>query len=196
MKPSVFVKSAVALGMTAGFSATAGASCGNNLYCGSSGSTTMQPLSSYNTSYNNSAAQYVPFTSTQSTSGNISIPGLGATESLTPTSCPVDVNGLQSGQSVLGCYQVMRQTPQPTVRYHLGAPNTTRVVRPIVYVRYPVPTPVYGIRYPVPTPRPMPMPYGYGAGFGFHPGMMPAFRPGMCGAPVLPHPMYFGRCGW
>ncbi len=188
MKPSVFVKSAVALALTAGFSATAGASCGNNLYCGSSGSTSIQPLSSYN-----SGAQYVPFTSTQSTSGNITIPGLGASETLSPTSCPVNVNGMQSGQSVLGCYQVMRQTPQPTVRYHLGAPNTTRVVRPIVYVRYPVPTPVISVPYPVPMPRP-----AFGPGFypGFHPGVMPAFRPGMCGGPVLPNPMFFGRCGW
>ncbi len=188
MKPSVFVKSAVALALTAGFSATAGASCGNNLYCGSSGSTSIQPLSSYN-----GATQYVPFTSSQSTSGNISIPGLGASETLSPTSCPINVNGLQSGQSVLGCYQVMRQTPQPTVRYHLGAPNTTRVVRPIVYVRYPVPTPVIRVPYPVQIPRP-----AFGPGFypGFHPGVMPAFRPGMCGGPVLPNPMFFGRCGW
>lgn len=190
MKPTVIVKSAMALALTAGFSVTAGASCGNNLYCGTSGSTTMQPLSSYNSG----ATQYVPFTSSQSSSGSISLPGLGSNESLSPTSCPVDVNGLQSGSSVLGCYQVMRQTPpQPTVRYHYGAPNTTRVVRPIVYVRYPVPTPVIGVRYPVPTPVPMMRPNFYP---GFHPGMMPAFRPGMCGAPVLPHPMYFGRCGW
>ena len=186
MKPTVLVKSAMALALTAGFSVTAGASCGNNLYCGSSGSANLQPLSSYNSG----ATQYVPFTSTASTSGNISIPGLGINESLAPTSCPVNVNGLQSGQSVLGCYQVMRQTtPKPTVRYHYGAPNTTRVVRPIVYVRYPVPTPVIGVPYPVPTPRPVFRP-------GFHPGFVPAFRPGMCGGPVLPHPMMYGRCGW
>jgi len=183
MKPSVFVKSAVALVMTAGFSATAGASCGNSLYCGTtSGSSSISPLSSYNHS-----GQYVPFSSTQSTSGNITLPGLGANESLTPTSCPVNVNGLQSGQSVLGCYQVMKQTPQPTVRYHVGAPNTVRVVRPIVYVRYPVPTPVFGVPYAVPTPV---YHRGYNARY------LPAFRPGMCRGPVMPNPMYFGRCGW
>ena len=180
MKPSVlaksaFVRSAVALALTAGFSATAGASCGNNLYCGTSGSTS-------------TPAQYVPFSSTASTNGNITIPGLGANERLAPTSCPVNVNGLQAGQSVLGCYQVERQQATVSnVRYHLGAPNTVRVVNPIIYVRYPVPTPVITVPYPVPTPI-------YHR--GFHPGYLPAFRPGMCGGPVLPHPMYFGRCGW
>lgn len=175
MKPSVLVKSAMALALTVGFSATASASCGNNLYCGTSGST-------------QTSAQYVPFSSTASTTGNITIPGLGSNERLSPTSCPVNVNGLQSGQSVLGCYQVERQQATVSnVRYHYGAPNTVRHVRPIVYVRYPVPTPVIGVPYPVPTPIYRP---------GFHQGFMPGFRPGMCGGPVLPNPIYFGRCGW
>lgn len=196
MKPTVLVKGAMALALTAGFSATASASCGNSLYCGTSGSSTLQPLSTYN-----SGSQYVPFSSTASSSGNITIPGLGQNESLAPTSCPVNVNGLQSGQSVLGCYQVMRQQQQTSnVRYHLGAPNTTRVVRPIVYVRYPVPTPVIGIRYPVPTPiygHGFGHGHGHGYGQGYGMGFRPApFRPGMCGRPALPHPMYFGSCGW
>lgn len=172
MKPSVLIKGAMALALTAGFSASANAQCSNgSLYCGSSGST-IQPLSSYNSG----AAQYIPFSSNASTSGNISIAGLGANESLTPTSCPVNVNGLQSGESVLGCYQVMKQN-QSTVRYHYGAPNTVRMVRPIVYVRYPVPTPVYRIPVPVPTPYPAPM-----------------FRPG-CGGPMLPPPPPWMRGG-
>ncbi len=184
MKPSVFVKSAVvkglaALALTAGYSVTSGASCGNNLYCGTSGVTS-------------GSTQYVPFSSTASSSGSITIPGLGANERLSPTSCPVNVNGLQAGQSVLGCYQIERQhTTVSNVRYHLGAPNTVRVVNPIIYVRYPVPTPVITVPYPVPTPV-----FHHGFHGGFYHGNLQAFRPGMCGGPVLPHPIYFGRCGW
>ena len=183
MKPSVLVKSAAVLALTTGFSATASASCGNgSLYCNSQGGSMIQPLSTYNSG----ASQYVPFSSTASHSGSIAIPGLGANERLTPTSCPVNVNGLESGQSVLGCYQVEKQQTT-NVRYHLGAPTTVRYVRPIVYVRYPVPTPVYSVPYPVPTPVYAPI-YG--------PRPVPVFRPAMCGGPVLPHPMHFGRCGW
>ncbi len=179
MKPTVLIKGALAAVTALGFTVSANAGCGNgSLYCGSNGSTTMQPLSYA------SAPQYIPFSSTASTNGNISIAGLGANESLAPTSCPVDVQGLQSGQSVLGCYQVMKQNTS-TVRYHYGAPNTVRVVRPIIYVRYPVPTPVIPVPVPVPTPVPGPV---FGPGFG----------PRMCGGPMVPPPPPWmrGGCGW
>lgn len=61
-----------------------------------------------------------------------SVPGLGAGESLQATSCPVSVYN-PGGGKVLGCYNVVKPVPQTT--YY-------RVVRPIVYVRYPVPVAV------------------------------------------------------
>jgi len=61
-----------------------------------------------------------------------SVPGLGSGESLQSTNCPVNVYN-PSGARVLGCYNVVKQVPQT---------NYVRVVRPIVYVRYPVPTAV------------------------------------------------------
>ncbi|WP_034388946.1 hypothetical protein [Hellea balneolensis] len=61
-----------------------------------------------------------------------SVPGLGANESLQATSCPVSVHN-PSGAKVLGCYNVVKPVPQTT--YY-------RVVRPVVYVRYPVPVAV------------------------------------------------------
>jgi len=64
-----------------------------------------------------------------STSG---VTGLGVGESLQATSCPVSVYN-PSGGKVLGCYNVVKPVPQTT--YY-------RVVRPVVYVRYPVPVAV------------------------------------------------------
>ena len=63
-------------------------------------------------------------------------PGLGAGESLQATSCPVSVHNPE-GARVLGCYNVVKKvvTPVATTSYY-------RVVRPVVYVRYPVPVPV------------------------------------------------------
>jgi len=61
-----------------------------------------------------------------------SVAGLGAGESLQATSCPVSVYN-PSGGKVLGCYNVVKPVPQTT--YY-------RVVRPVVYVRYPVPVAV------------------------------------------------------
>lgn len=61
-----------------------------------------------------------------------SVAGLGAGESLQATSCPVNVYN-PGGGKVLGCYNVVKPVPQTT--YY-------RVVRPVVYVRYPVPVAV------------------------------------------------------
>jgi len=61
-----------------------------------------------------------------------SVTGLGANESLQATSCPVSVYN-PGGGKVLGCYNVVKPVPQTT--YY-------RVVRPVVYVRYPVPVAV------------------------------------------------------
>jgi len=61
-----------------------------------------------------------------------SVAGLGMNESLQPTTCPVSVHN-PSGARVLGCYNVVKPVPQTT--YY-------RVVRPVIYVRYPVPVAV------------------------------------------------------
>lgn len=61
-----------------------------------------------------------------------SVPGLGYNESLQATNCPVNVHGTGEGR-VLGCYNVVKPVPQTT--YY-------RVVRPVIYVRYPVPVAV------------------------------------------------------
>ena len=162
MLKSLAAKSILTIAMAAGFSVTAQADCKEGgLYCSQN---------SHQTS------QYVPFTSSASMSGPISLQGLGSNEFLSPTSCPVNVNGLESGQSVLGCYQVMKKQ-QSSVNYHYGAVQTVQIVHPVIYVRYPVPTPVYHVPVPVPTPLPMPRPM---------PG--PFFGPNMCGGPMMPPP--------
>ena len=61
-----------------------------------------------------------------------SVSGLGFNESLQATSCPVSVYN-PGGGKVLGCYNVVKPVPQTS--YY-------RVVRPVVYVRYPVPVAV------------------------------------------------------
>ena len=61
-----------------------------------------------------------------------SVPGLGFNESLQSTNCPVNVFN-PTGARVLGCYNVVKQVPQT---------NYVRVVRPVIYVRYPVATPI------------------------------------------------------
>lgn len=63
--------------------------------------------------------------------------GLGHNETLQPTSCPVAVHN-PSGAKVLGCYNVVK--PKPVVRTVVRTvPTVYQVVRPIVYVRTPVP---------------------------------------------------------
>jgi hypothetical protein len=61
-----------------------------------------------------------------------SVQGLGANESLQATNCPVNVYGAGEGR-VVGCYNVVKPVPQTT--YY-------RIVRPVIYVRYPVPVAV------------------------------------------------------
>lgn len=69
--------------------------------------------------------------------------GLGHNERLHPTTCPVAVHNPQRHQ-VAGCYKVVKQWTPPQV--HRPAPQQVfyRVVRPIIYVRYPVPVCVTG----------------------------------------------------
>lgn len=98
----------------------------------STSSTANYGSGSISQSYTLNDTTVVPFT------GSTSILGLGSNEQLVPTNCPVSVHNPEGGK-VLGCYAVAK--PAPVYR---AAPvvNYTRVVRPIIYVRYPVPTPV------------------------------------------------------
>ncbi len=62
--------------------------------------------------------------------GSVSaISGLGTNESLQSTQCPTAVYNPEGGQ-VLGCYNVVKPVAQ--TQYY-------RIVRPVIYVRYPVP---------------------------------------------------------
>lgn len=89
---------------------------------------------------------------------NWTVPGLGANERLTPTSCPTAVHNPEGGQ-VLGCYSVVK--PAPVYR-------RLQVVRPVVYVPVPVPTPVYSncTRTVVTHSSRYGDDYGYGHGYG------------------------------
>lgn len=70
-------------------------------------------------------------TYTSSTVSNITLPGLGLNERLCPTACASGGTDT-AGNRVLGCYKVCQ--PVQPVRVQ----NYVKVVRPVVYVRYPV----------------------------------------------------------
>lgn len=126
-------------------STAANAACSSGTYCQSS-STLLAPLSSWSNathqsyshsttypsgsisdSYVDNSAQTYGFHGSTS-----SIPGLGMNESLRATNCPTSVYNPEGGQ-VLGCYNVVKPVAQ--TRYY-------RIVRPVIYVRYPVPVAV------------------------------------------------------
>ena len=79
----------------------------------------------------------VPFTSFSS------VPSLGAGEKLCPVDCATPSLGGEKGR-VLGCYAVCEERPVVTP---VTTTVLTQVVRPVVYVRYPVP---YGVAVPGP----------------------------------------------
>jgi hypothetical protein len=160
-------KGAATLVATLSIAGAASASCSTGMYCGDASA---QPISSwtgqtgashstqevsdrYTPSQSYSGQSYSGMSSYQADStygtGSISqtysdsstygfsgstasVPGLGYNESLQSTNCPVNVYGSGEG-TVLGCYNVVKPVPQTT--YY-------RVVRPVIYVRYPVPVAV------------------------------------------------------
>jgi hypothetical protein len=69
--------------------------------------------------------------------------GLGHNERLHPTTCPVAVHNPQRHQ-VTGCYKVVKQWTPPKIQRPVPQRVYYRVVRPIIYVRYPVPVCVTG----------------------------------------------------
>ena len=151
-------KGAATLVATLSLAGAASANCSSGMYCGDAAANTMsnwsgQAGTSYNVNSPNSLQSYSAMNSQQADStyatGSISqtysdsstysfsgstasVPGLGHNESLQATNCPVNVYGTGEG-TVLGCYNVVKPVPQTT--YY-------RVVRPVIYVRYPVPVAV------------------------------------------------------
>lgn len=159
-------KSAAAVAATLSLASAASAGCGAGMYCNqaydtqayagqsyggqaygaqaydaqaygmtsSAGySTTMSSYQADSTYGTGSISDTYSDANTYSFSGSTaSVPGLGQNESLQAVNCPVNVYGSGEG-TVLGCYNVVKPVPQTT--YY-------RVVRPVVYVRYPVPVAV------------------------------------------------------
>jgi len=172
MLVSRFTKIATLIGSAVVMSQTAAANCAGT-YCNNS-SASLAPLSSWSqgpavgasvtlpgthspvaaygssssystyssgSSYSSGGQSYVPFSSNTSVANmtNLSISGLGANERLCEANCPVDVHNPMGGQ-VLGCYKICQPVAPRPVIYQ----NFVRVVRPIIYVRYPVPVAVPG----------------------------------------------------
>ena len=96
-------------------------------------------------SYSSGGSTIVPFSTSVSNISHHRINGMGANESLSPTACPVSVYN-PGGGKVLGCYSVVKPAPiivRPApVIIQRPVYHTVRVVRPIIYVRYPVPVAV------------------------------------------------------
>jgi hypothetical protein len=90
--------------------------------------------------YTDGSNTIIPFTTTTENLSNYRVSGMGANEFLTPTKCPVSVYNPEGAQ-VLGCYNVSKPAP---VRVAVPSYHTVRVVRPVIYVRYPVPVPTCG----------------------------------------------------
>ncbi|MCF6274701.1 MAG: hypothetical protein L3J05_02940 [Robiginitomaculum sp.] len=102
--------------------------------------------------FNASTSTIVPFRTSVNNISKHRIDGMGSNEFLSETSCPTSVYN-PGGAQVLGCYSVVKAAPAPVYRpapIYRPAPvvvpqihyQQVRVVRPIIYVRYPVPTPV------------------------------------------------------
>ncbi len=142
MSVSRLFKAAAVAVATLGLSSAAYAGCNSGSFCSAS-------TSNYS-SYSAASQQVVPFSTSVSNVSNVRLAGLGSNERLCPTKCPVNVYNPNGGK-VLGCYNVCKTAPVVQTNY---VQTYVRVVRPIIYVRYPVPTPV---EVPVYLPRPAPV---------------------------------------
>ncbi len=93
-------------------------------------------------SYTDGTNTIVPFSTTTTNISRHRLTGMGSNEFLTPTTCPVSVYNPNGGK-VLGCYSVSKPAPvRRHVQVYTPRVHTVRVVRPVIYVRYPVPVPV------------------------------------------------------
>lgn len=112
---------------------------GTCLLSGSSSLASSSVISSGSTQYGSGSISrsYSDYSVAPLTSSVLS--GLGANESLQSTTCPVSVHNPGSAK-VLGCYNVVKPAPRPAVRTVVKTvPTVYRVVRPVIYVRTPVP---------------------------------------------------------
>ncbi|MCF6220982.1 MAG: hypothetical protein L3J65_07700 [Robiginitomaculum sp.] len=130
--------------MTSGSSSSIGISGGSTF---ASSVYTSPPSMRYaGGNFSASTSTIVPFRTSVNNISKHRIEGMGSNEFLSETSCPTSVYN-PGGAQVLGCYSVVKAAPAPVYR---PAPvvvpqihyQQVRVVRPIIYVRYPVPTPV------------------------------------------------------
>jgi len=101
---------------------------------------------------------------------------MGPNEFLSKTSCPTSVYNPEGGQ-VLGCYSVVKPVvqPRPVIRHQVHY-QQIQVVRPVIYVRYPVPTPV---AIAIPIARPIMSPCGGTTRYSRYGNVWP--RAGGCG---------------
>ncbi len=83
---------------------------------------------SISNAYAGSEVEIFGFTGAPST-----VAGLGPNESLRATNCPTNVYNPDGGR-VLGCYNVVK----PAAPAPIAQTSYYRVVRPVIYVRYPV----------------------------------------------------------
>ena len=168
---SRFIKGAAVLSAAATISTYAAAQYGSGSTYGSSYSSGYQPSTAHSSvsntfagvassdyadakygtgsisnSYAGSEVEIFGFSGSPST-----VEGLGHNESLRPTNCPTNVYNPEGGR-VLGCYDVVK----PVAPAPVAQTSYYRVVRPVIYVRYPVaccaPQPVYR---PAPPPQPV-----------------------------------------
>lgn len=132
---SHFFKIAATCIASLSLSVAANATCMNSTYCTSNQSMSYAAAGHPSngtpylatSNYQASSVQTYGFSGSQTT-----IPGLGQNETLRARACPTNVHNPEGGK-VLGCYDVVKPVPQT---------NYYRVVRPIIYVRYPVPVAV------------------------------------------------------
>ncbi len=155
MSISRLIKVAATAAASLALSSAAYAGCNTGSYCGASA---MPGLSNYSfqssaMSYHQPAPQVVPFSTRHANVSNLSIAGMGPNERLCPTQCPVSVHNPEGGK-VLGCYNVCKPVAPTVTPVHVQ--SYIRVVRPVIYVRYPVPTPVpVPVYLPAPAPAPV-----------------------------------------
>ncbi len=92
--------------------------------------------------YASTRTNIVPFTRTVNNISGYKLSGMGRRAPLAKISCPTSVYTPQGGQ-VQGCYPVVKPVVPPRPIIHRQAHyQQIQVVRPVIYVRYPVPTPI------------------------------------------------------
>jgi hypothetical protein len=163
------------------FAGSASASCGSGMYCTQNSHTTsgygmlrqVNPIATSSAvSYSSApvaiadqpAVQYASantskfhFVNGATGASSASMPGTGPGERLVRVNCPVSVDA-PAGSKVLDCYTIEKTQyvqPAPVTRAY-------QVVRPVIYVRYPVPVMVPNACGPI-----YDAPSRYGSSYGY-----------------------------